>query len=71
MANNAGKGGGARKIGSNKASCKIYAASGRLERNKKRNKARAERQKTKAANRRVDRLLKGKSVHKRKVVVVA
>lgn len=50
------------KHGRNKAACKIYQAGARLERNKKRNKARAERQKLKAQVRADSRIKANKPV---------
>lgn len=54
-----------RKVGNNKETCKLYKAAGRLERNKKRNKARAERQAAKALKKNDERILKGKPVRSR------
>jgi hypothetical protein len=51
-----------RKIGNNKEACKKYAAGHQLEKNKKRNKARAERQAEHAYLKLMKRYQKGKPV---------
>ena len=54
-----------RKIGNNKEACKVYKAAGRLERNKKRNKARAEREQLAAEEKLMTRVKRGKRVPSR------
>lgn len=54
-----------RKIGNNKAACKVYASAGRLEKNKARRKATQARRVEKIAARVAKRIKLGKTVNKR------